>query len=107
MCEYQNYYENFKTGYWRDEDPEKCRCRGSGWALSDVDTWHACPVHYKKGMRHPEDGRWEDQQADPLRSVCEDDWTPTNKWCLTIAEAEADARWERIFTDNDSDNIPF
>lgn len=35
-------------------DPEQCLCRGSGWALSDVDTWHQCPIHYKN-QRHPED----------------------------------------------------
>lgn len=30
-------------------------CDGcNGWKLSDFDTWHACPFHYK-GQLHPED----------------------------------------------------
>jgi hypothetical protein len=100
----QDYYDDFRRGYWADENPEKCLCHGKGWALSDVDTWHACPIHYAKGMRHPddEDGRWEDQQADPLRAVCEDDWVPTNRWCLTTAEFNA----KRIVVD-ETDDIPF
>ena len=59
MSELQSYYDAFKTGAWADPDPKKCLCRGFGWALSDVDTWHECPIH--KGHRHPEDDRdeWE------------------------------------------------
>jgi hypothetical protein len=36
------------------DDPDKCRCRGGGWILSDWDTWHQCPEHFN-GQRHPED----------------------------------------------------
>jgi hypothetical protein len=54
MSELQLYYDSFKTGYWVDEDPEKCRCGGSGYALSEVDTWHECPEHYVPGQPHPE-----------------------------------------------------
>jgi len=57
----QQYYEAFRSGYWADEDPKKCECGGSGWALSDVDTWHACPIHYDGSQPHPED--WEAQEA--------------------------------------------
>ena len=35
-------------------DPKQCGCHGTGWILSDFDTWHECPAHYK-GQRHPED----------------------------------------------------
>lgn len=51
----KDYYDEFRRGYWADEDPNVCKCRGSGYALSDVDTWHECPFHYRKGQRHPED----------------------------------------------------
>ena len=54
MSELQQYYEAFCTGYWSSPDASECACRGSGWALSDVDTWHHCPEHYT-GQRNPED----------------------------------------------------
>jgi len=50
----QQYYDDFRQGWWADEDANKCLCHGSGWALSDVDTWHQCPIHYR-GQPHPED----------------------------------------------------
>lgn len=53
MGELQNYYDDFNSGYWAEEDPEHCRCNGSGWALSDLDTWHMCPIHFKNQI-HPE-----------------------------------------------------
>jgi len=46
MSELQTYYDAFKTAYWADEDAAVCRCKGSGWVLSEVDTFHECPVHY-------------------------------------------------------------
>jgi len=55
MCEYQTYYAAFKTGYWAQEKAEDCPCNGSGWTLSEVDTWHECPVHHK-WQCHPESG---------------------------------------------------
>jgi hypothetical protein len=54
MSELQQYYDAFRTGYWMKHDPEACPCRGNGWALSEVDTWHKCPTHYS-GQPHPED----------------------------------------------------
>lgn len=50
----QAYYDDFRTGHWADPDASRCPCHGSGWALSDVDTWHECPCHYA-GQQHPED----------------------------------------------------
>lgn len=49
----QQYYESFS----RLLVPESCHCLcgGSGWALSDVDTWHQCPFHYQGNQPHPED----------------------------------------------------
>lgn len=36
-----------------DDDPKTCWCRGSGWVLSDWDSFHRCPCHYR-GQPHPE-----------------------------------------------------
>lgn len=33
-------------------DPNQCGCRGTGWFLSDYDSWHACPCHPHRA--HPE-----------------------------------------------------
>ena len=62
--ELETYYEAFCSGYWVEEDANYCPCKGSGWALSDVDTWHKCPAHYR-GQRHPEDeaAYWEALEA--------------------------------------------
>ncbi|MBD3262027.1 MAG: hypothetical protein GF334_10255 [Candidatus Altiarchaeales archaeon] len=65
MSELQQYFDNFRT--WSHPDPEKCKCRGGGYALSEVDTWHPCPEHYVPGQPHPED--WDrdpdwDQEAE-------------------------------------------
>lgn len=54
MSELQAYYDNFRTGYWATESAEDCPCHGRGFALSEVDTWHKCPVHYA-GQLSPED----------------------------------------------------
>jgi len=55
-CEYQNehqlYHAGYSQAYWADEDPKKCGCRGSGWSLSNIDTWHSCPIH-NTGQKHP------------------------------------------------------
>lgn len=56
MCfELQQAFEAFSTSPadWMDEDPAVCRCHGSGWAVSPVDTWHTCPIHYA-GQMDPE-----------------------------------------------------
>lgn len=45
MSEYTAYYQAISTGYWADEDAERCPCHGGGWFLSQVDTWHRCPIH--------------------------------------------------------------
>ena len=39
-------------------DTAKCWCRGSGWILSDWDSFHECPCH--PGKNHPdlEDEIW-------------------------------------------------
>lgn len=55
MSMYTHYYEEYCRGYaWVNPDSAKCGCRGGGWWLSDVDTWHKCPCHAKDAP-HPED----------------------------------------------------
>ena len=54
MSELQQYYDDFRRGQWAQEDPKDCPCGGSGWALSDVDTFHKCPKHHTD-QPHPED----------------------------------------------------
>lgn len=55
MSELQHYYDNFRAGSFARLHPARCGCGGTGYALSQVDTWHECPVHYIAGQRHPED----------------------------------------------------
>lgn len=55
MSELEHYYNNFRAGSFERRDPDKCGCRGTGYALPQVDTWHKCPVHFTPGQRHPED----------------------------------------------------
>lgn len=53
MSEMQQYHDVFATGYWATIDRETCPCHGTGWALSQLDTWHRCPIHYVSQV-HPE-----------------------------------------------------
>lgn len=57
MSELTIYYtEVCQSGSWQREDAERCGCKGSGWWLSELDTWHKCSVHGKANDRHPEEG---------------------------------------------------
>ncbi len=38
---------------WIREEAAECGCRGSGWFLSQVDTYHRCPLHFH-GQINPE-----------------------------------------------------
>jgi len=47
-----------------EPDAATCWCRGSGWVLSDWDSWHECRHHYR-GQPTPDDcpeawEAWED-----------------------------------------------
>ena len=46
-------YEAAERGFWSNPNPSRCGCRGGGWFLSDVDSWHECPYH--GGTPYPED----------------------------------------------------
>ncbi len=54
--EHEAHYRRCQTGeYFAHPDPSQCGCRGSGYYLSQVDTWHECPFHHIVGQAHPED----------------------------------------------------
>ncbi len=95
MSELQQYYDDFRSGYWADPDPEICDCRGSGYALSEVDTWHECPIHYN-GQIHPEsypdsEEEWEDnRQALIEAGVMMEDGTPACGYCGEFGHVHGD-----------------
>jgi len=55
ISEHQAHYDMMNTGCWAVRDAKECPCHGHGYALSEVDTWHKCPIHHAKGQHHPED----------------------------------------------------
>lgn len=55
---------------WAIPNPRSCPCNGSGWLLSDFDTWHACGFHGP--APHPEDEEGHesfDHEAHRLRGL--------------------------------------
>lgn len=53
MSSLQDEFNYMQSGQWAERNPLTCPCKGSGWKLSDLDTWHECPYH-KHGSTHPE-----------------------------------------------------
>jgi hypothetical protein len=52
---YSQYYQDVCCSHaWVHPDKAECGCRGKGWWLSELDTWHQCPYH-GKDVPHPED----------------------------------------------------
>lgn len=51
----QSLYNELESGGWSDINPFICECKGSGWLLSDLDTWHKCNTHYSKNIPCRED----------------------------------------------------
>lgn len=69
MTELEQYYYNFKNcPQDLDLPADVCRCRGTGWLLSDVDTWHVCRAH-NVGQRHPDDYREYDDDEGSLEAA--------------------------------------
>ncbi len=103
MSEYAQYYEAFCQGYWANENADHCRCHGGGWALSEVDTWHRCPIH-GHGVPHPEDRDNE---------LAFEDWAKANpaEHALLLAEAEATAQARLVEVEawafRNDDDVPF
>ncbi len=50
----QSEYRYMESGQWAERNPLTCDCRGSGYVLSDLDTFHECPFHKYDGIVHPE-----------------------------------------------------
>lgn len=81
----QSYYYNYaEANQWAHPEAGQCGCRGRGWWLSEVDTWHQCPYH-GKGKPHPEDHGDYDDSPPPV--------TPPAPLVPATTEAER-ARWE-------------
>jgi hypothetical protein len=98
MSELEQYYEAVCTGYWADEDPAHCGCKGRGWMLSELDTWHQCPVH-GAGARHPEDAFDDDTVVtsnDFLREAASADLDEVHSFTVTPGTDE-----------EEEDDIPF
>ena len=51
----QAMYNEICQGHWMHFDGAICGCGGSGWFLSDLDTFHECSYHHVAGQPHPED----------------------------------------------------
>jgi len=70
--EYEIYFNEFcKSGAWFHEDVSECGCKGRGWFLSQLDTWHKCSVH-NDGQPDPEygtDEEWEAYEAAKARKA--------------------------------------
>jgi hypothetical protein len=94
----QAYFNEFSEGHWADPDEKVCGCRGSGYALSDVDTWHKCPYH--PATRHPEDDYYDD---DPVVNADSDELAITAE-DMEAAETRLAVRAPVALTDDD---IPF
>jgi len=60
QSEAQMHVGAIEAGWSSTEDPKTCACHGGGWILSQLDSFHTCPVHFK-GQRHPED--FDDEDA--------------------------------------------
>lgn len=65
----QAYFNEFSQGYWADPDPKQCGCRGTGYALSDLDTWHKCPYHATPTTRHPEDDYGDEERREAAQCL--------------------------------------
>ena len=65
MCEYSDYYQDCNRGSFARANASECGCRGHGWFLSQVDTWHQCPAHWTPECRHPEDDRQDEADGEP------------------------------------------
>lgn len=54
MSFYPQIYQELRSGQWADTHPDLCPCRGHGWLISDIESYHRCPFH-GAGVPHPED----------------------------------------------------
>ena len=59
---YQSQSLHYTSIHSSDPYPANCICKGSGWWLSNYDTWQQCSytAHRKGNERHPEDVAYEE-----------------------------------------------
>lgn len=82
QSEAQMHTQAIEAGWSSTEDPETCGCHGGGWILSQLDTFHKCPIHFAD-QRHPEDDSEDDKPKSgyaPVEYVGESDQEPTDAW---------------------------
>ena len=60
---YQDYYREMEGGGWALLNPSECPCKGYGWVLSSLDSWHLCRLH-GHGVPHPEAEREGESDGD-------------------------------------------
>ena len=88
------------TSLWADEDPSRCGCRGRGWMLSDVDTWHQCPAH-GRGVMHPEEAEYEAEIREEVESAAKAAGLSVEAYLASLDVAEP------VAVVADDDGIPF
>ena len=112
MSELAAYYEAFRTGYWAEENETVCPCHGSGWALSEVDTWHECPVHFR-GQPSPEshEGFESDEEYAVYYNDCMVKWAVDHKLAEYTREEAARLSYRApvaaVVVPADDNDIPF
>ena len=73
-------YRDLESGHWAHLLPTECPCHGSGWLLSNFDTFHRCPIH-GQGVPHPEmDYDLDPADADPTAPVFDRDAHELETW---------------------------
>lgn len=104
----QEYYDDFRRGYWADRDTDVCLCHGSGWALSDVDTWHECPIHHA-GQLHPEARVDAEDEMDMWRADLDSRtaWAVKHRRACAVPSATEPAPAIEPTERSEEDEIPF
>lgn len=51
-------------------NPRSCDCKGSGWLLSQIDTYHPCRLH-NEGASHPEDDHYPSEKESEARRLAQ------------------------------------
>lgn len=97
--EYTQYYHDVAcSGSWARENSDTCGCKGKGWWLSELDTWHQCPYH-GKDVPHPEEYDYEQELKLEVESHAKEQGMTIEEYLNSLAPIV-------IETDND-DDIPF
>lgn len=98
----QAEFNFMESGLWADPDPKECPCHGHGYTLSDLDTWHQCPIHWTPETRHPEDDYYDEERRESTQCL-EGMENATNAELAEVEFKPAQVEWKPP-TD---DEIPF